>query len=107
VKGETTGWTCPACPQHGEPIRRVVNGAGVRCRVTLDAGETPTGKRRQESKLLNTLADARSYVTTRTAEMAKAKAEGRVIDRTKMTVNGLMPKGVTSARSPAKATHTA
>lgn len=77
VKGETVGYTCPACPRHGEPIRRIENGAGVRYRVTLDAGITATGRRKQETKLLPTLAEARQHVVTRSAELMKTRSTGR------------------------------
>lgn len=99
VRGETTAHTCPACPKHGEPIRRLVNGAGVRFRVTLDAGTTTTGKRKQESKLFPTLANARDYAATRSVELRKARGEGRpVLDREHMTLDMLCDRWLESKR---------
>ena len=99
VRGETTGYTCPACPKHGEPIRRLFNGAGVRFRVTLDAGITATGKRKQESKLFPTLGAAREYAATRSVELRKARGEGRpVLDREHMTLDVLCDRWLESKR---------
>lgn len=72
------GHTCPACPKHDEPIRRTVNGAGIRFRVTLDIGADKSGKRRQETRVFATLAESRAHVDSRGAEVRKARRGGAV-----------------------------
>lgn len=79
--GEVVGWTCPECPEVCEPIRRIESSTGVRFRAVVDA--TPRGavRRRQVTKTLPTLVEARAYVAqvrrevTRAGEFAPAPAE--------------------------------
>lgn len=69
-RGQVVGHTCSECPKYDEPIRRMVNGAGVRFRVTVDRAPDPTtGKRRQVSRLFDTVASARQGLATLSAEV--------------------------------------
>lgn len=77
--GEVVGHTCQHCPKYDEPIRRMVNGAGVRFRTTLDMGTDAQGRRRQETRLHDALGDAREHVRVRGAELRAERKAGRVI----------------------------
>ncbi|MGO1514060.1 site-specific integrase [Agrococcus casei] len=68
---EIRGYTCPACPEWGEPIRRVETARGVRFMAVVDA--TPPGamKRKQAKRTFDTLDDARHFVEEVRAEVAE------------------------------------
>jgi integrase len=68
--GRVVGWTCPECPEASEPIRRVEVKSGVRFRVVVDATPHGATKRRQVTRTLRTLAEARETVETIRAEVA-------------------------------------
>lgn len=71
--GAIIGWTCPACPRWDEPIRRLVGNGGVRFRVVVDATPKGAGKRRQATRTLATLDEARAFVEQVRAEVAAAR----------------------------------
>lgn len=102
-KGEVVGYTCPACPrsgQSGEPIRREVTRSGeVRFRVTLDIGDDPHGRRRQETRYFTTLADGRAHVRTRGAEIKSLRIAGKSISgRDATTLDELCDRWLESRR---------
>lgn len=98
-RGEVVGHTCPACPKYDEPIRRTVNGAGVRFRVTLDIGADKSGRRRQETRVCTSLADARAHMDTRGAEVRQARRDGALVSgRDLMTVDTLCTEWLESRR---------
>ncbi len=70
--GTVVGWTCPACPEVSEPIRRVASAAGVRFRVVVDATPRGSRQRRQTTRTLPTLDEARAFVEQVRAEVAAA-----------------------------------
>lgn len=59
---EIVGYSCPACPTWDEPIRRIESGGRVRFRVVVDASPRGTAKRKQVTKTLDSLDDARAFV---------------------------------------------
>ena len=60
--GAVVGYTCPDCPEWGEPIARVETAQGVRW--TARVSVTPPGarQRRQSRRTFATLAEAREWV---------------------------------------------
>lgn len=70
--GEVVGWTCSACPEVTEPIRRIESSRGVRFRVVVDATPRGASKRRQVTRTLDTLAEAREVVEQVRAEVAQS-----------------------------------
>lgn len=98
-RGEVVGHTCPSCPKYDEPIRRTVNGAGARFRVTLDLGADATGRRRQETRVFPSLAEARAYVLTRGAEVKAQRQDGRLVNgRERTTLDTLCDRWLESKR---------
>lgn len=96
-RGEVIGYSCQHCPKYDEPIRRMINGAGVRFRTTLDMGTDAQGRRKQETRLHDTLADAREYVRVRGAQLRVDRKSGRVIaDR--ISLNTLCDRWLESRR---------
>jgi len=70
--GQIIGWTCPACPEVSEPIRRVATTTSVRFRVVVDATPRGARQRRQVTRTLPTLAEARACVAQVRDEVARA-----------------------------------
>lgn len=70
--GEVVGWTCPECPEASEPIRRIESRTGVRYRVVVDATPRGSRQRRQVTRTLPTLAEARACVAQVRAEVDRA-----------------------------------
>ncbi|MCM3576940.1 site-specific integrase [Micrococcus luteus] len=60
--GAVVGYTCPDCPEWGEPIARVETAQGVRW--TARVSVTPPGarQRRQSRRTFSTLTEAREWV---------------------------------------------
>jgi len=85
INSEIRGYTCPHCPKYGEPITRMVNGAGIRYRARVSRGTTPTGKQVWDTKVFDTLEDARAHVI----EMRARFRSESPLDRSKITVNEL------------------
>lgn len=70
--GQVIGWTCPLCPRVDEPIRRLTTKTGVRFRVVVDATAPGATKRRQVTRTVAALDDARQVVVDVRAEVAAA-----------------------------------
>ncbi|MBP1325306.1 integrase [Leucobacter exalbidus] len=68
---EIRGYTCPACPEWGEPIRRVETARGARFVAVVDATPPGAAKRKQTKKTLVTLEEARQWVAEVRAEVAE------------------------------------
>lgn len=79
--GEVVGWTCPDCPTWEEPIRRVESARGQRYRLVVDATPRGAAKRRQVTRTVDTLTEAREVVEQvreevgRSGEFARGPAE--------------------------------
>lgn len=58
-------------PKDHEPIRLVDTRAGPRYRVVLDVGHTQDGRRRQVTRTLGTLTEARAFVAQVRADVAR------------------------------------
>lgn len=92
-KGETiVGYTCPDCPAWDEPVRRVETSRGVRFRVVVDATPRGAQKRKQATKTLDTLDDARQFV----AEVRSEVAERGGLSARALTVAQLVERYVAS-----------
>lgn len=68
---EHLGYTCPACPEWNEPIRRTETARGARFVAVVDA--TPPGalKRQQTRRVHESLDKAREWVSEVRAEVAE------------------------------------
>lgn len=96
-------YTCPACPEWHEPIRRLDTSGGVRFRVVVDATPRGAAKRKQVTRTLDTLDEARSFVAEVRAEVAE---RGGLADR-ELTVKKALEDWLThheSARLESPAT---
>lgn len=91
--GEVVGWTCPECPEASEPIRRIESRTGVRFRVVVDATPRGARQRRQVTRTLPTLAEARACVAAVHAEVARA---GEYAPAPAETVAGLCERWLAS-----------
>lgn len=70
--GTLRGWTCSACPRADEPIRRIVTKSGaVRYRAVVDASAPGARQRKQVTRTLATLGEARAEVASIRAEVRK------------------------------------
>lgn len=58
-------------PKDHEPIRLVETKAGPRYRVVLDVGERMDGRRRQVTRTLDTLTEAREFVAATRADVKR------------------------------------
>lgn len=94
INGEVRGYTCPKCPKWREPISRVVNGAGVRYRVRLSRGTTPTGRQVWHTKVFGELEDARTHVIAMRAQLQHETP----LDRSKVTVDELADRWLDAKR---------
>jgi len=78
--GAVVGWTCPECPEASEPIRRTVSATGVvRWRATLDAAPVGSPRRRQVTRTVTTLDEARQWVAQVRADVAAGRAVARPV----------------------------
>jgi len=68
---EVVGYACPACPEWGEPIRRIEVGGRVRFRATVDASPPGAAKRQQVKRTFDTIEAARAFITDVRAEVAE------------------------------------
>lgn len=89
---EVIGYTCPNCPMWDEPIRRIETARGVRLRVVVDATPRGAAKRKQATKTLDTLDEARQFVAEVRAEVSE---RGGLSART-LTVAQLLDRYVAS-----------
>ncbi|WP_209372568.1 tyrosine-type recombinase/integrase [Brevibacterium renqingii] len=94
------GYTCPNCPMWDEPIRRVEAARGVRFRVVVDATPRGAAKRKQATKTLDSLSEARQFVAKVRAEVSE---RGGLDSRT-LTVKLLVEKFVASHSNVRKTT---
>lgn len=101
-KDTVTGWTCPECPAATEPIRR---WGKDRERFRAVVGYTPSGesKRKQLTKTLPTLEEARAWVERMRSEVASHGSA----DRTKLTVEQLLNEWIedVDVREPTRANY--
>ena len=60
--GTVVGYTCPDCPEWGEPIARVETAQGVRWTARVSITAPGARQRRQSRRTFPTLAEARAWV---------------------------------------------
>lgn len=87
--GEVLGWTCPECPTHEEPIRRVGEGSSLRFVAVVDGTPGPEGERRQIKRTHTSLPAAREWVEETRKGVAVASRAGEGYDPDHLTVRVL------------------
>lgn len=99
IHAEVMGWTCPACPTYGEPIRREVSGDRVRFLAVVRSTPGADGKRRQIKRRFWTLEDARDWVAEIREGVAEAvRTSATYADPASMTVHRLCERWISKRR---------
>lgn len=81
-------------PRPGEPIRLVETKGGPRYRVVLDTGVHADGRRRQVTRTLGTLREARDFVHSTRTEISR----GTYVSPARLTFDALCDRWLASKR---------